>query len=204
MSRNPAISHSSAAASPTSSPTRRERRPPKRASSSSSGKSRPTVRGRSPQTPTPTISNAFVFAARTISQPSAMRAALDTASPPRHLPSARTRLTGGFSMARNRSLFFAAALIACFATACAQQQPAAPPDTRAADEATIRAADADWGKAAIAKDLEKCMSYYTDDAVFLSSGVPATVGKDNIRKVIQGLLAAPGLSFTVNIGTVTV
>jgi uncharacterized protein (TIGR02246 family) len=109
-------------------------------------------------------------------------------------------------MARNRSfsLIFAAAFIACFATACGQQQPAAPPDTRAADEATIRAADADWGKAAEAKDLEKCMSYYTEDAVFLASGVPATVGKDNIQKVIQGLLAAPGLKFTINIASVTV
>ncbi len=109
-------------------------------------------------------------------------------------------------MARNRSfsLIFAAAFIACFATACGQQQPAAPLDTRAADEAAIRAADADWGKAAEAMDLEKCMSYYTEDAVFLGSGVPATVGKVNIQKVIQGLLAAPGLKFTINIASVTV
>jgi uncharacterized protein (TIGR02246 family) len=94
-------------------------------------------------------------------------------------------------MSRNRSLIFAAAFIACFAAGCGQQQPAAPPDTRAADEATIRAADADFVKNAAAKDLEKCMSYYADDAVFFTSGVPAAVGKDNIRKDIQGLLAAP-------------
>jgi uncharacterized protein (TIGR02246 family) len=96
------------------------------------------------------------------------------------------------------SLICAAAFIACFATACAQQQPAAPPDTRADDEATIRAADADFVKAAAAKDLEKAMSYYADDAVFLSSGAPAAVGKDNIRKNIQRLLAAPvQISITV-------
>ncbi len=108
-------------------------------------------------------------------------------------------------MARNRpfALTFAAAFIACFATACAQQQPAAPPDTRAADEAAIRAADADWVKAAAAKDLEKCMSYYADDAVFLSSGAPASVGKDNIRKNIQGLLAAP-VQMNVTVASVTV
>ena len=75
------------------------------------------------------------------------------------------------------SLICAAAFIACFATACAQQQPAAPPDTRADDEATIRAADADFVKAAAAKDLEKAMSYYADDAVFLSSGAPAAVAR---------------------------
>jgi uncharacterized protein (TIGR02246 family) len=103
-------------------------------------------------------------------------------------------------MARNRSysLMFAAAFIACFVTACAQEKPAAPPDTRAADEATIRAADADFVTAAAAKDLEKAMSLYADDAVFLSSGAPAAVGKDNIRKNIQGLLAAPvQISITV-------
>jgi uncharacterized protein (TIGR02246 family) len=99
---------------------------------------------------------------------------------------------------RSFPLICAAAFIACFATACAQQQPAGPPDTRAADEATIRAADADFVKAAAAKDLEKAMSYYADDAVFLSSGAPAAVGKDNIRKNIQGLLAAPvQISITV-------
>jgi uncharacterized protein (TIGR02246 family) len=101
------------------------------------------------------------------------------------------------------SLICAAAFIACFATACAQQQPAAPPDTRAADEATIRAADAEWVKAAAAKDLEKCMSYYADDAVFLSSGAPAAVGKDNIRKNIQGLLAAP-VQMNVSVASVDV
>ncbi len=96
-------------------------------------------------------------------------------------------------MARNRSfsLMFAATFIACFAIACAQEKPAAPPDTRAADEAAIRAADADFAKAAAAKDIENIMSLYADDAVFISSGVPAAVGKDNIRKNIQALLAAP-------------
>jgi uncharacterized protein (TIGR02246 family) len=102
-------------------------------------------------------------------------------------------------------LMCGAVVVACFAAGCSetQQQPATTPDTRATDEATIRAADADWVKAAGAKDLEKCMSYYADDAVFLSSGAPAAVGKDNIRKNIQGLLAAP-VQMTVNVASVTV
>src|ERR1017187_8461872 len=61
MSRNPAISLSSAATSPTPSPTQRERRPRNRASSSSSGKSKRTDRGRLPRTPTPTISRPASF-----------------------------------------------------------------------------------------------------------------------------------------------
>jgi uncharacterized protein (TIGR02246 family) len=103
-------------------------------------------------------------------------------------------------MSRNRSLslMIAAACAVSFFAACAQPQPAAPPDTRAADEATIRAADAKFAKAAAAKDLEKAMADYADDAVFFSSGVPAAVGKDNIRKNIQGLLASPvQISITV-------
>src|ERR1700688_4546865 len=98
----------------------------------------------------------------------------------------------------------ASAFIACFAAACAQPQPAAPPDTRAADEATIRAADADWAKAALAKDLDKCMSYYADDAVFISSGVPAALGKDNIRKNIEGLLSVPGMEMNITVASVDV
>jgi uncharacterized protein (TIGR02246 family) len=77
------------------------------------------------------------------------------------------------------------------------------PDTRVADEATIRAADADFAKAAAAKDLDKCMSLYADDAVFFSSGSPAVLGKDNIRAVIQRMLAAP-MQLKVNIASVDV
>lgn len=91
------------------------------------------------------------------------------------------------------------------AASCAQQQrkPAETPDTRAVDEATIRAADADFVKAAAAKDLDKCMSPYADDAVFFSSGSPAVLGKDNIRPVIQRMLAAP-MQLTVNTTSVDV
>lgn len=105
---------------------------------------------------------------------------------------------------RSLSLLIASTLVACFAAACSQPQPAAPPDTRAADEATIRAADADWAKFAAAKDLDKCVSYYMDDAVLFSPGVPAVVGKDNIRKFVQQMLAAPNIQFAFADQTVEV
>jgi hypothetical protein len=66
-------------------------------------------------------------------------------------------------MSRNRSFSLMIAVFAAGLAGCAQQQPAPPPDTRAVDEATIRTADADWAKAALAKDLDTCMSYYADD-----------------------------------------
>lgn len=108
-------------------------------------------------------------------------------------------------MMRLRSWPFTAtiAFAACVA-ACSQQQPAAPPDTRAADEAAIRANDADFAKAAAAKDLDKCASLYLDDAVLFSPGVPAVIGKDNIRKFFEGMLAAPSMQFSFSGVTVDV
>ena len=38
-------------------------------------------------------------------------------------------------------------------------------DTRAADEAALRKLDDEWSKAIGARDFEKAMSYYSDDAV---------------------------------------
>ena len=104
-------------------------------------------------------------------------------------------------------LLFAATVVLSSCIAGCSSQPAAPtgsPDTRAADEAAIRSADADWGKAATAKDLDKVMSYYMDDAVLFAPKAPASVGKDSIRKGWQGLLSAPGLQMTITPSTVDV
>ena len=109
-------------------------------------------------------------------------------------------------MSRNTfHLLIATLFAASLAVSCAQpqQKTAEMPDTRAADEATIRTADADFAKAAAAKDLDKCMSLYADDAVFLSSGSPAVIGKDNIRTAIQRMLAAP-MQLNINVASVDV
>jgi len=98
------------------------------------------------------------------------------------------------------AVFAASLTVSCAQT---QQKPAEAPDTRAADEATIRTADADFAKAAAAKDLDKCMSLYEDDAVLFSPGSPAVIGKDNIRNVIQRMLAAP-MQLTINVASVDV
>lgn len=68
-----------------------------------------------------------------------------------------------------------------------------PPDTRAADEAAIRDADAQWSKTAGTKDLEGTVAYYTDDATVLSPNAPMTTGKQAIRAVWAELLG-PGTS----------
>lgn len=94
-------------------------------------------------------------------------------------------------------LSFTAFLALNFLAACSKQ-PAAPPDTRAADEATIRAASADWSKASQAKDVDKAMSVYSDNALQFPDNGPMVKGKDNIRAGWQKMLAlpGPGLTFT--------
>ncbi|HXX71076.1 MAG TPA: DUF4440 domain-containing protein [Candidatus Acidoferrum sp.] len=99
-------------------------------------------------------------------------------------------------MIRQRYCLAFASAMAALLTACSQPQPAAPPDTRATDEAAIKAADQEWSKAATAKDLDKVMSYYAEDAVLFAPKAPAFVGKGNIRKAWQSLLATPGMQMT--------
>ena len=106
-------------------------------------------------------------------------------------------------MPRSRLMILLLALLLAisFAAACSDQtaqQPAPPPDTRKADEAAIRAASADWSKAAQAKDLDKAVSYYADDAVFFVDKGALVKGKNSIRMAWKDFLApsAPVLSFT--------
>ena len=65
-------------------------------------------------------------------------------------------------------------------------------DTRAADEATLRNLDAEWSKAAGAKDVEKTVSYYTDDAIILPPNLPTIQGKQGARAMWQGMFSVPG------------
>ena len=65
-------------------------------------------------------------------------------------------------------------------------------DTRASDEATLRNLDAEWSKAAGAKDVEKTVSYYTDDAMILPPNLPTIEGKTGARAMWQGMFSVPG------------
>lgn len=65
-------------------------------------------------------------------------------------------------------------------------------DTRAADEATLRNLDAEWSKAAGAKDVEKTVSYYTDDALILPPNIPTIQGKQGARAMWGGMFSVPG------------
>ena len=78
--------------------------------------------------------------------------------------------------------------LALFASACGQQ---APPDTRAADEATIKDLDAQWSKTAGARDVDGTVSYYTGDASMLPPNASIATGKASIRAAWAAFLV-PG------------
>ena len=76
-------------------------------------------------------------------------------------------------------------------TACQTQATA---DTRAADEAALRKLDDEWSKAAGSRDVEKTISYYTDDAVVMPPNIPTLTGKESIRSLWKSMLDSPSFS----------
>jgi ketosteroid isomerase-like protein len=71
------------------------------------------------------------------------------------------------------------------ASACTQP---APPDTRAADEAAIRDAEAQWSKTAGARDVDGTVAYYTEDASVMAPNAPIASDKQAIRAAWASLL----------------
>jgi len=63
-----------------------------------------------------------------------------------------------------------------------------PPTANGADEKALRDADAEWSKAAGAKDLDKTVSFYADDALVLPPNEAAATSKDGIRSLWKGLI----------------
>jgi uncharacterized protein (TIGR02246 family) len=60
--------------------------------------------------------------------------------------------------------------------------------SKGADEQAVRDADAQWAKVAAAKDLDKTVSFYADDAMVLPPNEAAVTTKDGIRNLWKGFL----------------
>jgi uncharacterized protein (TIGR02246 family) len=86
--------------------------------------------------------------------------------------------------------------VAVTTVACAQPAPAPPPDTRAADEARIRAAVKEWSAAAEARDADKFASFYADDGVLQLHGVDDPTGKAAIRGATAGMMQDPNFALS--------
>lgn len=81
----------------------------------------------------------------------------------------------------------AVAVLVLAVTGCQRPAPQAV-DTRAADEAAIRAVFDDQLKAAAAMDAAKAVSGCTDDAVLMSPDAPLIRGKADVQKALEAML----------------
>jgi len=67
----------------------------------------------------------------------------------------------------------------------------------AAEKALLLARDAEWALVASeGRDVERILSYWTDDAIVLPPGLPAVVGKAALRQYVQGSMQIPGFKIT--------
>lgn len=68
-------------------------------------------------------------------------------------------------------------------------------DTKNIEQA-LRDLDAQWAKAAAAKDVEQTIAYYSDDAIVLPPNATSAATKEAIRNTWKDLLASPGLAIS--------
>lgn len=96
-------------------------------------------------------------------------------------------------------LFAVAAGLAVWTIGCSQLTPGAANNAaadREADERAIRNLDADWSKAAAAKDADKVMFFYADDATIFVPNEPMATGKPSIRVEWTKLFASPSFALS--------
>jgi uncharacterized protein (TIGR02246 family) len=89
---------------------------------------------------------------------------------------------------RRYTILLGTGAAACvLAIGCGQQTP---PDTRAAEETSLRTLNDQWSKAAGAKDLEGTVSYYSDDASVFPPNAPLASGKQTVHAVWADIIAS--------------
>jgi ketosteroid isomerase-like protein len=67
-------------------------------------------------------------------------------------------------------------------------------ETREAERTALFRVDEAWAQAAAAKDLEKTLSFWSEDASVLPPGQAAVVGKEAIRRYVSEGFALPGFA----------
>ena len=66
-----------------------------------------------------------------------------------------------------------------------------------AEKARLLQRDAEWARVACeGRDIDRILSYWTDDAVVLPPAVPAIVGKTALRQYLKSSLQIPGFQIT--------
>jgi uncharacterized protein (TIGR02246 family) len=74
----------------------------------------------------------------------------------------------------------------------------------AEEEAAIRSTDAAWQAAVKARDLERTVSFWADDATIIPSNSSPITGKAAIRKYVADAYASPDFSIVWNMEKVVV
>ncbi len=74
--------------------------------------------------------------------------------------------------------------------------PSLAAETHLKDDKSLRETDIAFAKAAAAKELDRVVSYYADDASMFPPNAPIGKGKEAIKKNWMGLLGRPGLSIS--------
>jgi len=70
------------------------------------------------------------------------------------------------------------------------------PSASSAEGAALMQVSRDWAKAAEARDVERTLSYWSDDAMTLEPDRPAIVGKAELRNMVQAGFKDPKFSIT--------
>jgi len=66
-----------------------------------------------------------------------------------------------------------------------------------AERARLLRRDAEWARVASeGRDIDRILSYWTDDAVVLPPAVPTIVGKTALRQYVESSLQVPGFQIT--------
>ena len=91
-------------------------------------------------------------------------------------------------MMKRFAIFCAAAALTLTAAACNDA------DTHDADVKAVQASEVQWNQDYVAKDTDKIVAHYADDAVLMVPGMPATTGKEAIRAALKQMVADPALA----------
>ena len=82
-------------------------------------------------------------------------------------------------------------LSASFIIGCTQKKA----DTKAEGEKVMQLSK-DWSKVASTGDVNKTVSYWADDAILISEGMPVLKGKDAIKKMVEESFKMPGFQIS--------
>jgi ketosteroid isomerase-like protein len=74
--------------------------------------------------------------------------------------------------------------------------PSEKPSGTASVEQLLHDLDAQWAKAAAAKDVERTIAFYSNDAIVLPPNATSATSKESIRNAWKDMLASPGLVIT--------